>query len=181
MGEEKFWFRTIYGPLCRAQYFVSGGEEADWTRNLRVAPMYNTVHVEKLAVIAPNRFVQGARDFSGMLTKVGRGMSMNINSRVFEIPDDRAQTYLSELEQVITKMAPSMVMVVLPNNSGDRYNTVKKKCYVDRAIPCQVMVGRNLTSKGAMSIATKVAIQMNCKMGGAPWGTSLPKNTMVCG
>lgn len=143
--------------------------------------MFHTIGVEKLAVIVPQRFAAGARDFSSMLNKVGRGMSMTINSRLFEMPDDRAQTYLSHLEKVITEVKPNMVMVVLPNNSGDRYNTVKKKCYIDRAVPCQVMVGRNLSSKGAMSIATKVAIQMNCKMGGSPWGTSLPKNTMVCG
>lgn len=35
-------------------------------------------------------------------------------------------------------------------------------------------MSRNLDSKGAMSIATKVAIQMNCKLGGAPWALQIP-------
>lgn len=107
---------------------------------------------------------------------------MNIRHKVFNINDDRSQSYIAELERVIKDMTPNMVMVVLPFNSGDRYNAVKKKCYVDQAMPCQVIVGRSITNpKGVMSIATKVAIQMNCKMGGAPWGTSMPKNTMVVG
>lgn len=37
-----------------------------------------------------------------------------------------------------------------------------------------MILARNLDSKGAMSIATKVAIQMNCKLGGAPWALQIP-------
>ena len=36
--------------------------------------------------------------------------------------------------------------------------------------------------KGLMSVATKVAIQMNCKLGGEPWNVAIPlKNTMIMG
>ena len=36
--------------------------------------------------------------------------------------------------------------------------------------------------KGLMSVATKVAIQMNCKLGGEPWNVQIPmKDTMVIG
>ncbi|KAF4530652.1 hypothetical protein B566_EDAN004891 [Ephemera danica] len=39
-----------------------------------------------------------------------------------------------------------------------------------------------MTNRGAMSIATKVAIQMNCKLGGAPWTVEIPvKGIMVVG
>ncbi|XP_050295935.1 piwi-like protein Siwi [Anthonomus grandis grandis] len=167
--------------LLRNNQPITGGDEADWTRNLRVAPMYSIVNIERLAIITPQRSYGEANEFSGILQKVGRGMSMTINSKIFSISDDRPQTYLAEIERLGGSMQPTMFMVILPNNSGDRYNAVKKKCYVDRAYPCQVMVARNLRSKGVMSIATKVAIQMNCKLGGAPWATTMPKRIMVCG
>ena len=36
--------------------------------------------------------------------------------------------------------------------------------------------------KGLMSVATKVAIQMNCKLGGEPWTVKIPlENTMIVG
>ncbi|CAG9764075.1 unnamed protein product [Ceutorhynchus assimilis] len=167
--------------LLRDNQPIQGGEEVDWTRNLRTAPMYNVVNIDKLAIIAPSRVAQAAQEFGQMLSQAGKGMSMIINSKVFIIPDDRINSYLSEIEKVHAQVKPSMVMVVLTNNSGDRYNGIKKKCYIDNALPCQVILARNLTCKGPMSIATKVAIQMNCKMGGAPWAISLPKNTMVVG
>ena len=36
--------------------------------------------------------------------------------------------------------------------------------------------------KGLMSVATKVAIQMNCKLGGEPWAVNMPlTDTMIIG
>jgi aubergine-like protein len=39
-----------------------------------------------------------------------------------------------------------------------------------------VIVAKSLTAKGVMSIATKVAIQLCCKIGGAPWTVEIPLN-----
>ncbi|KAJ9597925.1 hypothetical protein L9F63_011212 [Diploptera punctata] len=41
------------------------------------------------------------------------------------------------------------------------------------------MVARNLTSKGVMSIATKVAIQMCCKIGASPRTVEIPLNGLM--
>ena len=73
-------------------------------------------------------------------------------------------------------------MCVVSNNNSDRYTAIKKKCYIDNGVPSQVVVARNLDSKGAMSIATKIAIQLNCKLGGAPWCLKIPvSNLMIVG
>lgn len=102
--------------------------------------------------------------------------------RIFEMPDDRPGTYVDHLEKIINNANPSLIMTVLSNNSQDRYNAIKKKCFVDRGIPNQAIVARNLSSKGVMSIATKVAIQLNCKVGGAPWSVVVPlSHLMVVG
>lgn len=59
------------------------------------------------------------------------------------------------------------------------YSNIKKKCYVERAVPSQVVVQKTITprggdTRGLMSIATKVAIQMNCKLGGLAWLIDIP-------
>lgn len=74
------------------------------------------------------------------------------------------------------------------NNSADRYSSIKKKCYVERGMPSQVMLLKTITPKrgkdlnSLMSVGTKVAIQINSKLGGAPWMVEIPpKNVMVVG
>ena len=66
---------------------------------------------------------------------------------------------------------------------GEHYAAVKVKCCVEKPIPSQCMTATVLGKpKGLMSVATKVAIQMNCKLGGEPWSVKIPlKNTMVIG
>lgn len=49
---------------------------------------------------------------------------------------------------------------------------MKKICCVEHAVPSQVMCVN--TMKKGLSVATKVAIQMSCKIGGAPWHVKIP-------
>lgn len=42
-------------------------------------------------------------------------------------------------------------------------------------VPSQVVVGRTLSKKQMlMSVATKIAIQLNCKLGGEVWHLEIP-------
>lgn len=101
---------------------------------------------------------------------VSRGISFNVDQpRIQWIRDDKSNTYTENLEYVLSKFAPELVFCVVSNNRADRYVAIKKKCCIDRPVPSQVFLQKNLSSRNVMSIATKVAIQMNCKLGGAPW------------
>merc|ERR1719192_275314 len=68
-------------------------------------------------------------------------------------------------------------------NRGDQYAAIKKKLCLDVPTPSQVVTATVLNKpKGLMSVATKIAIQMNCKLGGEPWAVKMPlKKTMVIG
>nr|CAD7263547.1 unnamed protein product [Timema shepardi] len=134
-------------------------------------------------VIVPNRCARDAGGFIQTLIKAAGGMRFIMpKPQVVEIPDDRAGTYVNALENVIAGKNPQLIMCIVSNNRIDRYSAIKKKCCVDRAVPTQVILAKNLASKGVMSIATKVAIQINCKTGGAPWTVDVPlTNLMIVG
>lgn len=83
--------------------------------------------------------------------------------------EDKSSTYAELLEGILSKNTPDLVFCIVSNNRSDRYAAIKKKCCVDRPVPSQVFLQKNLNGRNTMSIATKVAIQMNCKLGGAPW------------
>jgi len=91
--------------------------------------------------------------------------------------NDRPNNYSDKLDEILV-MDPNLIFIVVPNNSGDRYATIKKKTCCQRAVPTQVVVQKTMMSKkgkaGLMSIATKIMIQINCKLGGAPWMIKFP-------
>lgn len=60
-----------------------------------------------------------------------------------------------------------------------RYSAIKKRGCIDRAVPTQVVTTKSAKHRGLMSIATKIAIQMNCKLGYTPWMIELPLSGLM--
>lgn len=104
--------------------------------------------------------------------------------RIQDMQNDRITSYTQALEHVMSKSNPQMILCMVPNNNVDCYSAIKKKCCVDRPVLSQVVMRRTVYSKGKpnLTAATKIAIQMNCKLGGAPWTVNIPDgNIMVAG
>ncbi|RUS89237.1 hypothetical protein EGW08_002980 [Elysia chlorotica] len=154
--------------------------EADWSRNMRNVFLLKAVHMENWMIVFPNRAQSNAAELSDCLNKVGSGMGMRIgHPTVVEIPNDRNESYLQAIRQNL-KETVQMVVAVVTNNKKDRYDAIKKMCCIDNPVPSQVVMTKTLSKKqGLMSVATKIAIQMNCKMGGEVWGTSIPLNKFM--
>nr|CAI5824559.1 unnamed protein product [Callosobruchus analis] len=141
----------------------SAGPQADWTRDLRSLPMFDPAQMSRLAVICPVKFKQSCSEFIQCLQRAARGMEWDIGQpKIFDINDDRSHTYLEKIEEIISKANPTMIMCISPNNSADRYSAIKKKCCVDRGVPTQVILAKNMSSKG-----------------GAPWTILMPLNNIM--
>lgn len=94
---------------------------------------------------------------------------------------DRNEELLAALDKAVNEDS-QLVMVVVSNTNAMRYSAIKKKCCIDRIVPTQVVVLKTISPKegrGLMSIATKVAIQINCKIGGAPWLIKIPLSGLM--
>lgn len=85
-----------------------------------------------------------------------------------EIPDDRPQTIIQEIRKCYDNK-PRLIMNLLQSASSSTYTAIKRLCYVQLGIASQVLCAKTIDPKKAMSVATKVAIQINAKLGGAPW------------
>jgi aubergine-like protein len=98
------------------------------------------------------------------------------------LPDDQVTSYLKALRE---KVIPGvqMVICILPTNRIDRYNAIKLFTCIENPVPSQVVLARTLSKSNMLvSVATKIAIQLNCKMGGEIWALDIPlKDLMVVG
>jgi len=158
-------------------------DNADWGGAFRKWNSFSVGNCQKWAVVFANRDEAATKEFVNSLKKVAPSLGMTMgNPKTFMLTDNRPATYIQQLDQVID-MKPSIVMIVIPNNKGDHYAAIKKKCCLEKPIPSQCVTGTVLSKpKGLMSVATKVAIQMNTKLGGEPWAVKIPlKDTMVIG
>ncbi|XP_050528638.1 piwi-like protein Siwi [Daktulosphaira vitifoliae] len=157
----------------------SGDKNADWTKHLRSNPMYTCVKVKHWVVVAPGDNMAAVKDFITDLSSAGSGMSFNLPPPILmSLPDGKTGTYLNRLERAISEHNPSLILCVIKFSRGDVYSAIKRKLCVDRAVPSQVVLLKNVTKKN-MSVCTKIAIQLNCKMGGSPWQVTIPKKKIM--
>ncbi|XP_063696838.1 protein aubergine-like [Culicoides brevitarsis] len=177
--------------LCEGILFanqeVKGKPQADWSSDLVYNQLFATVALHNWALVTPRRALRESTAFVKVLQDAVRKMGMAIHEpRILQIDGDRNDDILAALEDA-SRGDPQMILIVVPNNNASRYATIKKKCCVDRAIPTQVIVQRTITPKNGnprslMSVATKVAIQLNTKLGAVPWSIKMPlKGLMVVG
>ncbi|XP_017099105.2 protein piwi [Drosophila bipectinata] len=160
---------------------VSAGETADWTRYFRDQRMLTTPSdgIDRWAVIAPERNSYDLRNLMESLFRAASGMGLRIRTpQEIKIYDDRTATYIRAMDDC-SRMDPKLILCLVPNNNADRYSAIKKRGYVDRAVPTQVVTIKTAKNRGLMSIATKIAIQINCKLGYTPWMVEVPLSGLM--
>lgn len=97
------------------------------------------------------------------------------------VPDDRSTTLNAVLETKCNENK-RFILVAVSNNQSERYSSIKKKCTVQHAVPSQVVTKRVMNPKDMRkmrSVATKVAIQINSKIGGMPWAVDVRLNNCM--
>lgn len=173
----------LFGDNRKAQ----NDDRVDWTNPMKINQMFHTVPLKRWVFMYPRRSQSDSEVFLGLMREVATGMHYEMGEpRIIMMADDRTPTYVTEIEKVIA-MDPKMIMIVVPNNAGDRYAAIKRLTCVSKAIPTQVIVSKTMMPKkgnmgGVKSIATKIMIQLNCKLGGAPWMINFPlKGVMTIG
>jgi aubergine-like protein len=162
--------RTIkYNPL-----------EADWSREGRSLAHLSAKNLDKWIVIFTQRDSQTAHSFVDALYKVCTPFGMRVDfPDMVELPNDRPETFIRAIQD---KANPQLDLIccILTNNRKDRYDAIKKVLCVDCPVPSQMLLSKTLQKQGQlMSVATKVGIQINAKLGGEIWSVQIPSKTIM--
>lgn len=161
---------------------VPAGPNVEW--NMNRATLLQPKPLNSWTLVVPSKWKRDSAAFVDTLTRSARGMNFPLGPPdIVELQRDAAGDYAKALTEVMARSQPQLIMCAVANQRGDRYSVIKKKCCVERPVPSQVILCKNLADpKKSGPVATKVAIQMNCKIGGAPWTVDNPlKQCMVIG
>ena len=97
-----------------------------------------------------------------------------VKFQVVALPNDRTETYLKEIRQVIDPSV-QLVLALVPAQKADRYSAIKKLCCMEKPIASQVVCLKTINNpKKLQAVAQKIALQINCKLGGELWACQTP-------
>lgn len=156
--------------------------KADWSREMRGISLISAPPLSSWIMFYTRRNGNEAQGLLQSLNKVCGPLGIRIQRPAMVEYDDHQESLLKALQHNI-RPDVSMVVVILSSNRQDKYDTVKKYLCVNFPTPSQCVVGRTLSKhQGLMSVATKIALQMACKMGGELWSVEIPlKQLMIVG
>ncbi|XP_015904269.2 piwi-like protein Ago3 [Parasteatoda tepidariorum] len=181
---------TLDGRLLKSETLTFGrgfqcqaGPEADWGRQATSSSVLVAVNFEKWVCVFPKRDAGKIREFLTMMQNVCPKMGINVKPpHLVEIMNDRTETYCQALKDMINPNVQMMV-IIFPTKRDDRYSAVKKLCCIEAPVPSQVINLKTISdARKLRSVSQKIALQMNCKLGGELWSVAIPLNDlMVCG
>lgn len=98
------------------------------------------------------------------------------------INNERTESYLDAIKEAVNPTV-QIVVIIFPTARDDRYSAVKKLCCVEMPVPSQVINVRTISQYQKLrSVVQKIALQINCKLGGELWSVKIPlSNVMICG
>ncbi|CAL1300079.1 unnamed protein product [Larinioides sclopetarius] len=162
---------------------VIASPEADWGRDATNNNVLVPVPFDKWAVVFPKRDSGKIREFVKMLRNVCPKMGIDVKEpQYIEIHNDRTETYCEAIKDIINPTL-QIVVAIFPTPRDDRYSAIKKLCCIEMPVPSQAINLRTISdARKLRSVVQKIALQMNCKLGGELWSVHIPmSDLMVCG
>ncbi|XP_055386701.1 protein argonaute-3 [Condylostylus longicornis] len=162
---------------------VDAGVNADFGKHATSNELLDVVNFTNWILMFTNNDTKIANSFLDFLERNSRPMGIEVRKpKTIILRQDKTEEYVSALRKCISSET-QIVVVICPTSRDDRYAAIKKICCVENPVPSQVINARTLKNDAKnRSIVQKIALQMNCKMGGTLWSIRIPfKNVMICG
>ncbi|CAO2591508.1 Piwi-like protein 2 [Lemmus lemmus] len=160
-------------------------EDLNWVKEVTRDASILTIPMHFWALFYPKRAMDQARELVNMLEKIAGPIGMRISPPAWvELKDDRIETYIRTIQSLLgVEGKIQMVVCIIMGTRDDLYGAIKKLCCVQSPVPSQVINVRTIGQPARLrSVAQKILLQMNCKLGGELWGVDIPlKQLMVIG
>ena len=163
---------------------ISAGPNADFSRGTTQYEVLEPVDLQSWILLYTRVDEKQAESFVSMMMKVAGPTGIRVAQPLLvKLANDRTETYIQAIRKELTNPQIQIVVIIFPTMRDDRYGAVKRICCSELPIPSQVINSKTLRNEAKnRSIVQKIALQMNCKMGGTLWSIKIPlQKVMICG
>jgi len=148
-------------------------------------PVFRPANFDKWLLLFSDSCEQDAKYFVETLQKCSGAYAIGVKKPTMVAIKDKTPEGLKKAVAANLKADTQIVVVMYPPASKKTwYKAVKEVCYIQHGVPCQAVISATL-KKNAMSVCSKILLQMNAKIGLELWITEQPKDlpakTMIIG
>ncbi|XP_072289719.1 piwi-like protein 2 [Eucyclogobius newberryi] len=174
-----------FETICLQSSSFTTGNDVSWSREIVRDPSISAIPLNTWAIFYPRRCAEQAEELVNTFKKVAGPMGVRVGRPIrVELRDDRTENYIKSIHsQLTSEPNTQLVVCIMVGNRDDLYSAVKKLCCVKSPIPSQAINVKTISQPQKLkSIAQKIILQINSKLGGELWTVNVPlKNMMVVG
>lgn len=171
--------------ICLQTSSFATGSDVSWSREVVRDLSISSIPLNTWAIFYPRRCAEQAEELVSSFKKVAGPIGVKVERPIrVELRDDRTETYVKNIHSQLTSEPNiQLVVCIMVGNRDDLYSAVKKLCCVKSPIPSQAINVRTISQPQKLkSVAQKIILQINSKLGGELWTVNVPlKNLMVVG
>ncbi|XP_062240466.1 piwi-like protein 2 [Platichthys flesus] len=171
--------------ICLKSSSFTTGADVSWSREIVRDPSISSIPLNIWAIFYPRRCAEQAEELVSTFKKVAGPIGMRLERPIcVELKDDRTESYVKSIHcQLTSEPNMQLVVCIMVGNRDDLYSAIKKLCCIKSPIPSQAINIRTISQQQKLkSVAQKILLQMNSKLGGELWTVNIPlKNLMVVG
>uniref|UniRef100_A0A8C5RCH7 Piwi-like protein 2 n=1 Tax=Laticauda laticaudata TaxID=8630 RepID=A0A8C5RCH7_LATLA len=161
-------------------------ESLNWTKEISREACISAIPIHFWALFYPKQTMEQAHELVSMLQKISGPLEIPLAAPIWkELKDDRIETYARAIKSLLSSEGSiQLVVCIISGTKDDLYRAIKRLCNVQNPVPSQVINARTITTQYVKlrSIAQKILLQINCKLGGELWSVDIPlKQLMVIG
>jgi len=148
-------------------------------------PIFKPAKFERWIFVYADPCYQDANVFVETLIKCSGAYAISVKKPLMVGIKDKSPESLKKVIREKLKKDTQIVVAMYPVGAKKHwYKALKEVCFRENGVPCQAVVSTSL-KKNAMSVCSKILLQMNAKLGLELWVTEkplgLPEKTMIIG
>uniref|UniRef100_A0A667ZTN0 Piwi-like protein 2 n=1 Tax=Myripristis murdjan TaxID=586833 RepID=A0A667ZTN0_9TELE len=171
--------------ICLQTSSFVTGSDVSWSKEVVRDASISCIPLNVWAIFFPRRCAEQADELVSIFQKVAGPIGQRLERPIrVELRDDRTETYVKSIHSQLNSDANiQLVVCIMVGNRDDLYIAIKKECCIKSPIPSQAINVRTISQPQKLrSVAQKILLQMNSKLGGELWTVSVPlKHLMVVG
>jgi aubergine-like protein len=114
----------------------------EWSGVCKNAELVYSIPLKHWLLVYTSKSAQVAQELAQNLTYVGSSVGLAIDKpHLVELPDDRKTSFIEGIKSNVQEYT-QCVVCILPNSNKERYDSIKKTCSVELAIPSQCVVAK---------------------------------------
>ncbi|XP_040567827.1 piwi-like protein Ago3 isoform X1 [Lepeophtheirus salmonis] len=148
-------------------------------------PVVGPVSVENWLLLFDQRNREYAKSFVSFYNEASKDLKITVSEpQIIPLSVGRTDEFVKKIRSHLQRdNSIQLVVTIVDSPRSDLYSAVKKVCLVDHSVASQFILRKTLCpTKNLRNIVKKIALQINCKLGGKLWdGHSPYKNAMIVG